>query len=268
MSGFDPKWLAAREPADHRSRNRRVRDAALAYFEERSELAITDLGCGTGSNWRALHEGLPALQHWRLVDHDRALIETACERFAHGAGAVDAGSVEFLLADLATDIESLLAVKTDLVTAAALFDLVSADWLQRFTQTLARQSLPLYAVLTYNGQTKWLPVHPDDAAIAAAFHVHQQRNKGFGAAAGPHAAALLCQLLEAAGYRVVTGESPWILTPDDGDLVAQLIRGIGEAVFETERIAPDRIAAWCSGRLAFGVCEVGHVDLFAYCLQR
>jgi hypothetical protein len=267
MSGFDPRWLATREPVDHRSRNRHVHDAALAYFEERTELAITDLGCGTGSNWRALHKGLPALQRWRLIDDDRALIETAREQLADGACALEAGSVDFLLADLATDIEPLLAAKTDLVTAAALFDLVSADWLQRFTQALARRSLPLYAVLTYNGQMKWLPTHPDDAAIAAAFRLHQQRNKGFGAAAGAQAAALLCQLLEAAGYHIVKGESPWILTPDDGDLVAQLVRGIGEAVFETKRMASDRIAAWCGERLALTFCEVGHVDLFAYCPQ-
>jgi SAM-dependent methyltransferase len=264
MSRFDPQWLTAREAADHRSRNLRVRDAAVAYFKSRTELAITDLGCGTGSNWRALHAGLPSPQHWRLVDHDRALIAMAKERLALATHGIDAGAVEFLLADLATDIERVLAVRTDLVTAAALFDLVSADWLQRFTQALARRALPLYAVLTYNGKMDWRPAHPDDAVITAAFHAHQERDKGFGAAAGPQAAALLCQLLEAAGYQIVTGESPWILTPDDRDLVGQLIGGIGEAVSETERLPPVRVSAWCRGRLAFARCEVGHMDLFAH----
>jgi len=268
MSGFDPAWLAIREPVDHRSRNRRVRAAAVAHFEGHSGLAITDLGCGTGSNWRALHGGLGAAQRWRLVDHDSALLSTARERLAEEQRVIGAGSVEFLLADLAADIEPLIEAETDLVTAAALFDLVSTDWLNRLTRALARRSLPLYAVLTYNGQTKWLPAHPDDADIATAFHVHQQWDKGFGAAAGPRASSLLCQLLAAAGYTIVTGESPWILTPDDHDLAAQLIRGIGEAVGQTERLAPERIEAWCAARLAYRWCEVGHVDLFAYRAKR
>jgi SAM-dependent methyltransferase len=264
LSGFDPNWLALREPVDHRSRNRRVRAAAVAHFEGRSRLVITDLGCGTGSNWRAMHGRLAAIQHWRLVDHDHALLAAARARLAVDLKAVEAGTVEFLPADLAADIEPLIEMEADLVTAAALFDLVSADWLQRLTRAMARRSLPLYSVLTYNGQTKWLPAHPDDAEIVTAFHLHQQRDKGFGAAAGPQAARLLGQLLKAAGYHIVTGESPWILTPDDDDLVAQLLVGIGEAVGQMNCLAANRIEAWCRARLAFSRCEVGHVDLFAY----
>jgi SAM-dependent methyltransferase len=264
MSGFDPKWLALREPADHRSRNRRVRDAAVAHFKGQPRLAITDLGCGTGSNWRALHGLLGAMQHWRLVDHDPALLAAARGRLAIDLKAAEAGTAEFLRADLAADIEPLMEKQTDLVTAAALFDLVSAGWLQRLTRALAQRSLPLYSVLTYNGQTKWHPAHPDDAEIVTAFHLHQQRDKGFGAAAGPQAARLLGQLLKAAGYHIVTGESPWILTPDDDDLVAQLLVGIGEAVGQMNCLAANRIEAWCRARLAFSRCEVGHVDLFAY----
>lgn len=73
VSGFDPTWLALREPADHRSRNQDVADALAARFALRDSVNVVDLGCGTGSNLRAMAELLPKNQSWTLVDHDPAL---------------------------------------------------------------------------------------------------------------------------------------------------------------------------------------------------
>jgi hypothetical protein len=265
MSGFDPEWLALREPIDHRSRNRAVAEAALKHFDGRSAVNVIDLGCGTGSNFRALQGGLPPQQNWRLIDHDSVLLAVARDRLA--ASVVDSittRSIQFVLADLAKDVEQLIEGPVDLVTAAALFDLVSNEWLARFAQVLAQRSLPLYAVLTYNGHTKWQPATSVDTEIMAEFHAHQRRDKGFGAAAGPQSAALLCEFLRAEGYHIMVGDSPWILTPTDSDLVDRLVSGIAAAVAETERLAPDTIDAWRRARFQFTSCEIGHIDVFAY----
>ena len=72
MSGFSADWLALREPLDHASRNAAVAAACAAHFAGAETLAVLDLGCGTGSNLRALAPILPERQDWRLVDHDPA----------------------------------------------------------------------------------------------------------------------------------------------------------------------------------------------------
>ena len=77
MSGFSAQWLSLREPVDHRSRNDVVRDAATGLFDGRGDASIVDLGCGAGSNLRALAPHLPRIQSWRLVDHDPALLTVA-----------------------------------------------------------------------------------------------------------------------------------------------------------------------------------------------
>jgi hypothetical protein len=263
MSGFEPGWLALREAADERSRNRGVREAARRHFAGRSALNVVDLGCGTGSNFRAIQSLLPAQQEWRLVDHDSGLLAAARHSMVK-FGPTPLTTLKFLLTDIATDIEQLIDDSTDLVTAAALFDLVSADWLARFTKALAVRSLPLYAALTYNGCSNWFPHHSDDAEILAAFHLHQRRNKGFGPAAGPEAASILCELLRAQGYQIVVGDSSWKLTSADAALIARLVDGIGEAVTHTNRVVPQQIEGWCNARLRNSSCEIGHVDLFAH----
>ena len=70
-------------------------------------------------------------------------------------------------------------------------------------------------MLTYDGDQRWTPEHAADAAMAAAFHAHQARDKGFGAAAGPNAADALAEAFPNAGYGVQKGDSAWRLGKDD-----------------------------------------------------
>ena len=80
MTGFSADWLALREPADRRARNSGLLAALVARLAGRREVAVIDLGCGTGSNLRACAPQLPARQEWRLVDLDPALLAAARER--------------------------------------------------------------------------------------------------------------------------------------------------------------------------------------------
>src|SRR5688572_23759953 len=82
MSGFSADWLALREPADHRARDAGLLRALADWAEQRGDLTVLDLGCGAGSNARAMIPHLRGTQHWRLVDYDRALLETARETLA------------------------------------------------------------------------------------------------------------------------------------------------------------------------------------------
>ncbi len=169
--------------------------------------------------------------------------------------------IEFVQADLAGGAGHVLR-GANLVTAAALFDLVSEDWLRRFVAR-SRARTPFYTVLTYDGVETWSPADARDADMLAAFHAHQARDKGFGPAAGPRATALLARMLAARGYAVEQGASPWRLDASDARMIEALANGVADACAETGLVKPDVVAGWRAARVKAEV-EIGHVDLFAY----
>ena len=279
VEGFSAGWLALREPADHRARNADVRDAATRLFAGRNEVRLIDLGCGAGSNLRALAPHLPAIQHWRLVDHDPALLQAARRELAAWADAwepaPDGGivlrkehatiGVTFTEADLSNGADHVLdsGPPTDLLTAAAFFDLLAPRWIARLCASLAARRLPLYAVLTYDGTETWHPPHDADPAMRAAFHAHQATDKGFGVAAGPAAVAALTRGFHEHGWRIVTGPSPWRLGAADSGLIATLAEGSARAVAETGLVASSGVADWLASRRIARECEIGHADVLA-----
>ena len=275
MSGFDPAWLDLREGADHRARNAETLAACAAHFATRDHVRVVDLGCGLGSNLRALAPRLPLRQSWRLVDHDPVLLAAARDRLARCAEQNDVApdgklrillsgrsiEIDFVEADLARDVASAFG-DADLVTAAALFDLVSEEWLARFVAALTSTRTPFYTALTYDGVETWSPPDARDAEMLAAFHAHQARDKGFGPAAGPRASAILARLLGAQGYVVAQGASPWRLTRADAHLIDALADGVATACAQTGLVSAHDIATWRAARARAQV-EIGHIDLFA-----
>jgi SAM-dependent methyltransferase len=273
---FSPEWLALREPVDHRSVNPGLRRVVSEWFGEPDHISIIDLGCGAGSNLRGTYDLFGESQHWTLIDYDPVLLDAARARLiawadeSHEAGEelmLAKGErrlmVDFRRADLTLDLERVLDWRPDLVTAAALFDLVSAPWLERFADALAARKLPLYTVLTYDGREEWQPPHAADAEMVAAFHAHQRTDKGFGPAAGPDAVAALGAALRTCGHQVDTADSPWRLEAPDAALIAALTDGIAGAVRETGRVPEATIADWLKAKQAAASGLVGHLDLFA-----
>ena len=277
MSGFSIDWLNLREDADRRARSGELRLQALDWLglaapaaafgmsaaPQPGEVIVTDLGSGTGATLRAL--SAPGSQQlvWRLVDHDGALLDEALRRHRRDYRIEDHQN------DLAIVAELPLG-GARLVTASALFDLVSAALVDRLVQRLAglRAGWPngLYAALNYDGSTDWDPPHPYDAAVLAAFNRDQRRDKGLGRALGPDSGAYLQQALDTAGYAVMTAASPWQLDGRDASLVRQLIDGIVSAVGSDPSIEPGQLQDWREFRLAHastGRCCVGHLDVLA-----
>uniref|UniRef100_A0A9E7ZUK8 Class I SAM-dependent methyltransferase n=1 Tax=Bosea sp. NBC_00436 TaxID=2969620 RepID=A0A9E7ZUK8_9HYPH len=276
MAGFSPEWLALREPADHAARNPQVLAAVGSYFADKTSLSVLDLGCGAGSNLRATYAALPDRQHWTLVDHDAELLAFARERLTDWADEAREQGEELVLAkgdktitvdtrkvDLNKDLEWVLGWQPDLVTAAALFDLASKRWIERFVAALASQHLPLYAVLTHDGRETWLPEHPADAGIHAAFTDHQHRDKGFGPAAGPDACEIMAESFRKSGFAVSSGDSNWLLDAKRRSLQEALAEGIAAAVGETDRLDARTISEWLAARREAQSAMIGHQDLWA-----
>ncbi|MDF2115870.1 class I SAM-dependent methyltransferase [Roseiarcaceae bacterium H3SJ34-1] len=276
MSGFSAEWLALREPVDHRSVSTTVRDAVREWIGPRQCIDIVDLGCGSGSNLRGLAPYLAPAQRWRLVDWDLALLDHARRAISEWADDCESAAdsltvraaekeinVSFEQADLMQDYARVLDKPAGLVTAAAFFDLVSPAWIADFCAALAQRHLPLYTVLTYNGEEAWTPAHGKDAAVLAAFHAHQHSDKGFGPAAGPDAISALRNALEARGYTVIAGESPWQMDRADASLIAELAAGTAQAAVESGQVNESTAAEWLAARRNADTCRIGHVDLFA-----
>ena len=276
MSGFSPEWLALREPIDHRARDQRVLGTCSEHFASHDVLHILDLGSGTGSNLRAIAPHLAPRQFWRLADHDPSLLAAARHALRLWAdSAQDNGAnlllekggkslhVAFCEADLSGDISPLLMHNTDLVTAAALFDLCSEPWIAQCIGALDRRKLSLYAALTYNGEESWHPPIASDADMLAAFICHQQTDKGFGKAAGPEASDCLIRELRLHGYGIAVGDSIWQLGPGDSELIAALADGSAAAAAETGQVAAARVETWRQARRAAERCAIGHSDIFA-----
>ena len=189
----------------------------------------------------------------RLFDNDAGLLARA--EVLHPEAKICQG-------DLA-EIDALPLGGVRLVTASALFDLVSRDWVERLAARLVAQGTALYAALSYDGVMRWSPEDAEDATITAQFNAHQRGDKGFGAALGPEAAEAAAGIFASLGYEVQCAPSPWRLGPQEAEMQRLLLAGIAQAAAEAGYAGAE---GWQTRRarvLAEGWAEIGHIDLLA-----
>lgn len=256
MSGFDPSWLALREPYDHAVRDQALADVFVQALGPSPRLI--DLGCGTGSNLRCLTSMLPADQSWLCIDNDPVLLEQLEVRKPESI------ALETRCLDLAARLEEVSIEPGVGVTGAALLDLASAGWLDRLAGQCA--DAVLLMTLSYDGRMIWAPGDPSDAAINAAFDQHQRTDKGFGPALGPAAVDHLANRLREHGHDVRLARSDWVFGAPDRSILEQMIAGITTAAREIDPDLP--IDAWITRRrreIASGDLKltVGHQDLLS-----
>lgn len=247
--GFSADWLSLREPADGAARDARLLAQACAVAGP--DPVILDLGCGTGSTTRAMADLLPKDTRWRLLDGDQDLLDRA--------RAETRAEAEFFCQNL-SDIDALPLDGVTLVTASALLDLMSEDWVTRLA---ARLKVPFYAALSYDGAMDWAPESPEDRAVETFFNRHQRTDKGVGRALGPDAGPRTAEIFRHAGFDVTLAQSAWDLGPDMAPLQTLLNDGIATAALEAGlKDAP----IWAQTRREMaekGRTRVGHIDLIA-----
>lgn len=262
MSGFDADWLALREPADARARSTSLADALadwLALRCDRRAARILDLGCGSGANPRWLAPRLGLAQRWVCVDDDARLL----------AGLAADAALDFVAAqrhDLARGFAPLEAEPRDLVTASALLDLVSADWLDALLAFASSARAAVLFALNCDGRVAIGPAHPADAGVFAAFAAHQRRDKGFGPALGSEAPSRVERALRSLGYEVRGAASDWRIGAEEPALAREWLAGVASAAREQEPSADASIAEWLARRTAQADAgalriTVGHRDL-------
>jgi hypothetical protein len=286
MGDFSAAWLALREPADFSARSSQLADVIAKALAHDDTVRALDVASGTGSNVRYLAERLPPHQDWLLVDHDEELIRQASLRLEEWAVArgyeahIEPGGVmlqgdrlncrvHVRRVDVADLTNAAIFDGRNLVTASALLDLVSEPWLRGLAGRCREHASAALFALNYDGRIHCSPEEAGDELVRELVNRHQRRDKGFGPALGPDAAATAEKLFTDAGYQVLRQPSDWVLAPDARGLQQALIDGWARAAAE---LAPDEspsIQSWRTRRrahLARGRSRltVGHQDVAAW----
>jgi SAM-dependent methyltransferase len=286
MTGFSTDWLALREPFDLAARLESaavldLRGMAARMRRDDRALRVLDLACGTGANLRALAPRMGGPQRWLLVDHDPRLLAALPGVFAAWSRAqglvlrADAeglriegpdwsAEVRWRRIDLASGLDPVPFADAQLVTAAALLDLVSASWLDALFERARQAQAAMFFALSVDGRVRWAPVVEEDEAIHRLFAAHQRRDKGFGPALGGEAPVMAADRLAAAGYGVARSCSDWHI--EEVAMLQAMIDGMGRAALEQRPSEGALVQAWRARRLALAShsrLHVGHVDLLA-----
>jgi len=301
MTGFSEDWLALREQADSDARNTDLLVKLQAWRSQHETLKITDLGTGTGSNLRYLAPRLGQQQIWQLLDDDLALLEALPRQLAQWAdqqaveiheqddGVLLLEAAEFsakvvrIQKDLAKPLGKELFNGQQLITASALLDLASREWMDELVKKVAETNTAcsyLFA-LNVDGRIQWQPPLPYDEKVRTLFNQHQQTDKGLGIAAGPNAGEHIAKALEKMGYQVYTDTSDWQLETNSKTMQGALTDGFVSAAGEIlekgrkqktsqhhTNKSTTQLAQWQSKRQALweagqSTLTVGHVDVLA-----
>jgi SAM-dependent methyltransferase len=284
MTGFSPTWLDLREPIDAASRSQHLTKLPLRRRAGSGVLRVLDLACGTGANLRYLAPRLGGAQEWTLIDNDPVLLGTLPVRLAAWAGTVnarlsaDGGQAMRIRGpgfecrvcsrklDLVNDMDKLENGGVQLVTASALLDLVSRQWLQALALSCHRQGVGVLFALNYDGRICIDPADPMDERLREMFNRHQCTDKGFGAALGPASALAVQQLFSGLDYQVRVQPSEWHIGPDQASLQKMLVHGWLDAAVEMAPEEVGQLQAWSSRRgmqiETSGLqISVGHADV-------
>ena len=284
MTGFTPTWLDLREPVDAASRSPRLAELPLHRRADSGALCVLDLACGTGANLRYLAPRLGGVQEWTLIDNDPVLLGALPDRLAAWAGTVnarlsaDSGQamrirapgfecrVRSQMLDLVDDLDKFETGGVQLVTASALLDLVSLQWLQALAAFCRRQGAGVLFALNYDGRICNDPADPMDERLRELVNRHQCTEKGFGPALGPASASAVEQLFSGLGYSVQLQPSDWHIGARQASLQKMLVHGWLDAAVEMAPEEARQLQAWRRRR---GMqientglqISVGHVDV-------
>lgn len=259
-------WLDEVEPVDSFSVNEMVLGEVHrrlgARMSGRAPVRITELGCGLGANRRRLSQGLTAPQHWTMVEFNPEVEEYFRKRFK-----IDA--------DPTTDLQCLdagnLGSTVDLIDGADLVILSGRSQplppaiLQQVLEKAKADGIAIWAVLQPTGFVKFEPESADDQRIHQMAQVALQETD-----------ATLVQMMEDAGFRVLKGESDWIVRGVDDSFWHSKGRGLQRHFMQrylsiARRNHPDQasgLLGWANKRSVLierkqTTITVGHADILA-----
>jgi len=283
---FESSWLDTREDADVRARNVSITKSLRAFLDDVKRINVVDLGAGTGALFRYLAPRINGRQTWRLVDRSDKLLRQSETHLAAWADArqltVGASKDPWCATNAKEEycvfheqknfggglLDFSFDSKIHLITASALLDLVSLNWVEELITLCLRTRASFYGSLTYDGKIDWVPSHPGDKKLLQLLNKDQRRDKGLGLALGPDAVAAVRQALALQGFVVAIGSSPWILGPVDEDLQLVLLSQWSKILEQNKDFPSRELRLWKDFHLEAiaegkSYLRVGHQDIWA-----
>lgn len=245
---FTTDWLSERFRFDAAARNEAVEKACVAHFQNHARLTIVDIGSGHGSNFFYLSPKFHQHQEWYFVELNAGLLESALNRIADFAKAEklpfnrSGGSLSFKVKGKDFNIRGIHASfleldqhisldEVDLVTAGAVFDLLSVDLFEQLAKQLVSAGLPLLSTINYTGMA-FDPVQEKDNYFLNLYDAHMQREQAFGRSMGPQCAAWMLSFFKRYNARYLSGESNWQVSPNDIKMHQFLLNYLEHAIKE------------------------------------
>ncbi len=247
-TNFTIQWLLKRFAYDSIARNKQVEQSCLDYFKHNKDISILDIGSGTGASCIYFMEKITANQVWTLVELNPELAKASAERIA--AYAVENGYIvqqgaqqlflqkkqkfvtvhirqeSFLQMDSRLDWGSI-----DLLTATAVFDLLSKELFAKFIEPIITYRIPLLGTINYE-RMSFLPTDSLSEKYADLYTQHMVRPQAFGHAMGGNCIREITSLFRQNGLSFVSGESNWRIPPEDATMRHYLLDYMADAIPE------------------------------------
>ena len=246
MSGFDSSWLDLREPADHRSRNEELAQAAHARASG---------GAGKSPCWiwaaAPARTCAPPRRCWARSSTGRWSITTraCCRRRSRGSPrgptAASAATISSCCTRAASASRCACRAPTSPTTSIACSHRARSrhgvgavrPGLARFHLRGRSRGRAQQGGLLHRAHLQ-RPAALDAQARGGCRHGlglprPSGARQGLRRGGGPMAPALLSAAFDAAGYSVSEGDSAWRLEAGDEALIAELVPGFADAVRET-----------------------------------
>jgi SAM-dependent methyltransferase len=281
MHGYsESRYLEAKRTVDDRALNRGVVEVLRAELARRTDRAprILELGAGIGTmacrlvDWQVLprcdyvlldvSEGLLSVARERLANWGRERgysVERHGERL-HLRGPAGELSFSFVVAELHDFLTSGQGDSSfDLLIANAFLDLVDVPFtLPKLFEHAAADGLYWFTI-NFDGETTFLPEHPDDPALLTVYHQSMDERVRNGRPSGDSKTGRhLFARLGAAGASILSaGSSDWVVCAQGGAYPADeayFLRHLVHTVHEELRRHPELssavLEAWSEQRQA------------------
>ena len=252
---FQVEWLEERFSFDTKARNKIIEQACITHFKDKERLNILDIGAGTGSNFQHLWNRFPQHQNWIFVELNPELAQVAkekCIQLAKKQGFSIAEENKRLVFQKEKQYRSIQILnqsflelhqfldldKVDLITAGAVFDLLSSTMLDQFLNQLLEHQIALLATINYTGM-HFQHSSTTDQQFIQLYEAHMCRQQDFGRAIGPKFPEYLKAFSNAKSIPLLMGSSHWIIGPTDHKMHRFLLdymeKGIGETLTDTKQ---------------------------------
>ncbi len=283
--GFAIQWLKDRFAYDNKARNPEVEKAFLDHFRTKEKLNIVDIGSGIGANCIYFMERLFKHQNWILVEKDESLYRAtfaSIKRFLEDYNffytveentfriKIWESRVKIILLNASFfDIKELIDFEqTDILMAAAVFDLLSEEQINTFLAPLSGREISLFTTMNYQSM-QFLPETDIDRKIIEAYEQHMQRPQPVGAALGPRVSKGLEAFFYKKNIDFRKGESTWNLDEKAKKMHKHLLKYMYNSLLthSLNPLSEDRFQSWYqqkqkASELGELKMEVVHQDYF------